>query len=285
MKNNVIYIYVFVILQFTGCNWFKKQDNEKVIARVNEHLLYESELLRAIPKNISKDDSLMFVRTFIDKWAKDKLILDKAKFNLPIEEQERYDKMVEEYKNELYKKAYLNALSAKQIDSTIDSTAVLQYYENNKNIFKINQYLLKLRYLYVSNNMTELEKIKESFRRYELDDQIYIDNQKLKFDKAKLNDSVWVKSIDVFKDLKLKNKAQELSVLSKNTYLEIQDTIGIYLIYVKDVLKPNSVAPVSYIRSTIEQILKNKKELKLKADLENQILNNALKNNEYEKFE
>jgi hypothetical protein len=270
---------------FSACDLIKKESSRKVVARVNNHFLYQDDLEAVIPKTMSTDDSTSFVKYYIDNWAMDKLILDKAKFNLPIEEQQRYDKMVEEYKTELYKKAYMNALASKQVDSMVDSTAIFQYYENNKHIFRINQHLLKLRYLYLKNDMNEFDKIKESFKRFEIDDQIYIDNQKLKFDKAKLNDSIWVKSIDVFRNLNLNNKAQELSILSPNTYMEINDTIGgTYLIYVKDVLKPNSNAPVSYIRPTIEQILRNKKEIKLKADLETQILENALKNNEYEKF-
>ncbi len=283
MKSKLVYIIIIGII-LNSCDYFKSEEQRKIIAKVNSHVLYQDDLASILPKSINKTDSTSFVRSYIDKWAMDKLILDKAKFNLPLEEQQRYDKMVQEYKNELYKKAYMNALATKQVDNTIDSTAVFQYYENNKNIFKINQYLLKLRYLYVRNDMNEFDKIKESFKRFELEDQIYIDNQKLKFDKAKLNDSIWVKSVDVFRNIKLEDKAKN-KIYTKETYLEIDDSIGTYLIYVKDVLKPNSTAPVSYIRPTIEQILKNKKELKLKSDLEKQILENAIKNNEYEKFE
>lgn len=283
MRTNLIHIFIILLLS-ASCDYFKTEEQRKIIARVNNHVLYQDNLAEIIPGNLSKEDSMAFVRAYIDKWAMDKLILDKAKFNLPLEEQQRYDKMVEQYKNELYKKAYMNALATKQVDSIIDSTAVFQYYESNKDIFKINQYLLKLRYLYVRNDMNEIDKIKESFKRFELDDQIYIDNQKLKFDKAKLNDSIWVKSIDVFKNLKLEDKFKD-QIYSGETYFEIEDSIGTYLIYVKDVLKPNSTAPVSYIRPTIEQILRNKKELELKSDLEKQILQNAIKNNEYEKFE
>jgi hypothetical protein len=283
LKSKLVYIIIIGII-LNSCDYFKSEEQRKIIAKVNSHVLYQDDLASILPKSINKTDSTSFVRSYIDKWAMDKLILDKAKFNLPLEEQQRYDKMVQEYKNELYKKAYMNALATKQVDNTIDSTAVFQYYENNKNIFKINQYLLKLRYLYVRNDMNEFDKIKESFKRFELEDQIYIDNQKLKFDKAKLNDSIWVKSVDVFRNIKLEDKAKN-KIYTKETYLEIDDSIGTYLIYVKDVLKPNSTAPVSYIRPTIEQILKNKKELKLKSDLEKQILENAIKNNEYEKFE
>ena len=110
-------------------------------------------------------------------------------------------------------------------------------------------------------------------------------NEQLKFDKIKLNDSVWVKSLDVLRDLKDLNKDQQKNLQYENRYLEIQDSIGTYLIYVKNVLKPNSDAPISYIKPTIEQILSNKRKLKIKADLKKQILNDAIKNNNYETFE
>jgi hypothetical protein len=284
LRNKLVFIS-FCLILLSGCNLFKKQESQKIIARVNENFLFEDEIEKILPSELKGEDSISFVNSYIDNWAKDKLILDKAIFNLPLEEQKRYDRMVEEYKNELYKKAYMSALVSKETEVNLDTIAIFDYYEKHKDIFKINEYLLKLRYLYVKNDMNEFGKIKESFKRFNLEDQIYIDNQKLKFDKAKLNDSVWVKSIDVFKNLKLKNKAQEKGILSKKTYLEVYDSIGTYFIYVKDVLKPNSVAPVSYIRPTIEQILKNKKELKLKEDLEKQILKDAIKNNDYEKFE
>ena len=269
----------------SSCEYFKKDNSKIIIARVNENLLYKDELAAEIPQNLSKDDSISFAKSFIKKWAMDKIILDRAKFNLPIEEQQRYDKMVKEYKSQLYKKAYMNALVQKEITENIDSNEIAEYYNSNKNQFKINEHLLKLRYLYAKNNLNDFTKIKESFKRFNLDDQIYLDYQKLKFDKAKLNDSIWVKSLTVFKDLEALNKKQHKKLLNNNKYFEIEDSLGTHLIYVKDVLKPNSIAPLSYIKPTIEQILKNKKELELKLDLEKQILNDAIKNNDYEIFE
>lgn len=268
-----------------SCDWFQKQQPDNVIARVNEHLLYKEDLIKVLPKNISSEDSINFAKSFIDEWAKNKIILDKAKFNLSIEDQKQYNRMVEDYKTELYKKAYMDALIQKQVDSIIDSISVLDYYKSHKDIFRINEYLIKLRYLYIKNNLKNFTKIKESFKRFDFEDQDYLLSEQLKFDKVKLNDSVWVKSLNVFRDLNDLSTVQHKNLLGKNRYIEIEDSIGTYLIFVKDVLKPNSRAPISYIKPTIEQILKSKKELELKSDLEKEILNDAIKNNDYEIFE
>lgn len=283
MNIKSLYIISSLIL-FTGCDLFKKQSPENVVARVNEHILYEDELVEELPKSLSKEDSIIFTKTFIDKWAMNKIILDRAKFNLPVEEQKRYNEMVDQYKSELYKKAYLDALISKQVDSIIDSLKIFEYYDKHKEIFKINEYLLKLRYIYINNNLKDFKKIKDSFKRFKIEDQDYLLNEQLKFDKVKLNDSVWVKSIDVYRSLRDLDANQHKNLLAKNRYIEIEDSIGTYFIYVKDVLKPNSDAPISYIKTTIEQIIRNKRKLELKSNLKKQILKDAIKNNDYEIF-
>lgn len=284
MKSRLSFI-LFCLIALTSCDLFKKQNPENVIAKVNEHILYKGEITEAMPENFTKEDSVFFVKSYIDKWAMDKIILDRAKFNLPLEEQQRFNKMVEQYKSELFKKAYLDALIQRELNDVVDSLEILEYYNNHKEIFKINEELLKIRYLYIKKSLKDYKQIKESFKRFEIDDQDYLMNEQLKFDKIKLNDSVWVKSTDVLTHLKDLNKDQQKYLQFENRYLEIQDSIGTYLIYVKNVLKPNSDAPISYIKPTIEQILRNKKKLEMKADLEKQILNDAIKNNNYEIFE
>ncbi len=283
MKTKILYITVSLVL-LSSCELFKKQNPENAIAQVNSHILYKSDLIHELPQNISKEDSIIFAKTFIDQWAMDKILLDKAKFNLPIKEQERYQAMVEQYQSELYKKAYMDALIQKQVDSIIDSTAIDNYYKVNKEVFKVNENLLKLRYVFVKNNLKDYPKIKQSFKRFNQQDKDYLNTEQLKFDKVKLNDSIWVKSIDVFKNLNNLSSEQHQKLLNKNRYIEIVDSLNTYFIYVKDVLKPNSLAPKSYIKPTIEQILKNKQKLEMKKKLEQQILNDAIKNNDYEIF-
>lgn len=264
---------------------FQKQKPEDVLAKVKENILYKEELLAALPKGLSAEDSIIFAKDYIDNWAMDKIILDRAKFNLPLEEQQRYNKMVKQYKSELFKKAYMDALVKKEINGEIDSLEIVKYYQEHKDAFKINENLLKIRYLYIKNNLNDFEKIKESFTRFDKNDQAYLKSEQLKFEKVKLNDSVWVKSLNVLRDLDNLNDYQQKTLGNKNRNIEIQDSLGTYLIYVKNVLKPNSDAPISYIKPTIEQILKNKKKLKMKSHLKDQILNDAIKNNTYEIFE
>jgi hypothetical protein len=253
-----------------------------VIAKVNEHLLYQEDMVEIIPKNLSDEDSIIFVKNYIDDWALDKLLMDNALYNLPMKEQDRYQEMVDKYKSELFKKAYLDALLQKEIEKEIDSLSVAEYFESHKNTFRVNEHLLKIRYLYARNDLKEFEKIKKSFKRFTLEDIYYLEDNELKFDKIKLNDSMWVKSIDVFKQLNNLKESQQKTILSNKGYREFSDSIGTLFILTKDILKPNQIAPLNYIKPTIEQILINKIKLKKQKELKNKILKDAINENTYE---
>ncbi len=130
--------------------------------------------------------------------------------------------------------------------------------------------------------MKDISKIKQSFKRFDAEDINYLLDNELKFDKIELNDSVWVKTTDVFKILDGLDTEQQKKILTDKKFIEFKDTVGTLFIQVKDVLKPNSIAPFSYVKPTIEQILENREKLKIKAELERKILNDAIKDNTYE---
>ena len=67
-------------------------EDRKAIAKVNNKILYEEDIKAILPEQLTKDDSLMFVNSYINKWARQQLLLQKAKINLNEEEEESIDK-------------------------------------------------------------------------------------------------------------------------------------------------------------------------------------------------
>ena len=51
---------------------------------------------------------------------------------------------------------------------------------------------------------------------------------------------------------------------------------------IQDVLKTNDIAPLSHIKPTIQQIVLNRRKLKLIKNLEKDITKDAIKNNNFE---
>jgi len=92
---------IILIFIFQGCDLLENKPDQ-VIARLNDEFLYNSDLVEKLPKNLSKDDSILFAKNFINNWAKNKLLYNQALINLDQTEQDEINKLIESYKNDLY---------------------------------------------------------------------------------------------------------------------------------------------------------------------------------------
>ena len=71
---------ILLISLISSCS--KKQDDKNAIARVYDVYLYEEDLKEILPENYSKEDSMLLVSNYINSWAQDQLLLQKAEINL-----------------------------------------------------------------------------------------------------------------------------------------------------------------------------------------------------------
>ena len=272
----------------SSCDFFKEETPDNVIARVNDHFLTLDELKENLPKQINADDSTVFAKNFIRNWATDKLLLDRAKLNLPEEQQAYFRDLAQKYEEQLYKKAYKDAIAERELEGEIDSIAVLEYYELNKSNFKLNEDLIKLRYLQVDKKINDFKNIKEKFRRFNAEDKKSLENRTLEFKSVILNDSTWVRTVDIIDEFSKKDSLdlKTEAFFKSNNFIELEAKSGndVFLIFVKDVLKRNNEAPLSYVRPTIEQILLNKKKTEFSKNIEKEITKDATKNNEFEVY-
>ena len=62
----------------------------------------------------------------------------------PEKSKQEFSKLVEQYKNDLYTKAYLEALVKKNIDTSVSKEEAEVFYEANKESFKLNDELVQV---------------------------------------------------------------------------------------------------------------------------------------------
>ena len=161
--------YILLALVFlTSCTYFYKQEDDRVpIARVNESYLYHDDIKDLIKEDaISKEDSIVKVTNFINRWATQQLLVAGAERNLAENTQNEFNKLAKEYKNDLYATAYLEALVARSIDTVVTQEEAKAYYDENKEIFKLNEDLVKFRYINIDENRLDFSQVKEQFKRY-----------------------------------------------------------------------------------------------------------------------
>jgi hypothetical protein len=269
------------MVMLMSCEYLTQRPDRIAIARVYDSFLYPEDLEGLISEDTSKEDSTLIVNNFINRWATQQLLLNKAKINLSQSQLDDYDHLVNDYKNDLYTEAYKSAIVSVQLDSTISNREFEAFYELNKENFKLNDELFKLRFIHLPGNYSKLAQTKEMFIRFNEKDRKELDDLSLKFIAANFNDSIWVSKEALFRVLPILQTNSD-QVLKKSNFAQLQDSIGVYLVKIEDLLKPNDISPLSHITPTIKQIILNKRKLELIKKLEKDITKDAIKNNDFE---
>lgn len=284
-KKSLYILFILGSLLLSSCSYFNTKETKTPVAKVGNAYLYEEDLPEMNTETKAKEDSLIAVKKYIDKWALTNLLLDKAKFNLPKEKQTEFTEMAEQYRIQLYINAYKDALVEKNLNREILADSILNYYEKNKENFRLKENLLKLRYLVIQSDLKDVDVIKSKFSSFTNEDIEYLQAKNLEFKSQMLNDSVWVRFADV--KSQMRNIASNLDAITERdtaSTLVFKDSIFSYFIYIKQMKKANEIPPISYLKPTIQQILENKKKLELNKQIEKDIINDAIQNNEYKTY-
>ncbi|WP_298420499.1 peptidyl-prolyl cis-trans isomerase [uncultured Kordia sp.] len=275
-------IAIISIFLCCSCEYFRSSPDGEPIARVGENYLYKSDIAPLLSENTSQEDSTIIVTNYINRWATQQLFIQKAKINLSQEKQTAFDELVEEYRKDLYIEAYKEAVVKKTIDTTVTGFDEAAYYDSNKENFKLNEELLKLRYISISKDNSNIEEITERFERFDTEDKIILDSLAIQFNNYSLNDSIWVKATQVFNKIPVITTENKAKYLKKSQFSKIEDSIGLYLVRIEDMIGRNDIAPLAYVRPTVQQIILNKRKLEFIRKLEKDITKDAVKRKQFE---
>ena len=275
------FLFIFSIVIFISCDLFKIQEKEKntseILAIVNTEKLFRIDVTSVLPKNINEADSLVLANSYIQNWAIKRLLLAKAKNNSSLETVNQIEGLVQDYKESLLINNYKDQLVKQKLDTVVSDQEIEEYYLLNKENFKLNEELVKIRYLHIDNNLIDEGEILSLFKSNDINDLEELEKQELSFKFHQFNDSIWTQLDKVL--LKLPFSKDKL--LKKSKFIQKQDSIGLYLATIKDVLPRNSIAPISYITSTIKQMILHKRKIELLRDIEKIIVKDATQNNNF----
>lgn len=283
MKISRFFILCFLVI--FSCDLALKPNSQDSIARVNNSFLTLDDIDTALVEGLSQQDSLIQIQNVINNWATEQLLQDGARINLEAKQQSEFEILVQQYKSDLYTSAYLEALVKQNLDTTITNQELEEVYNQNKELFVLKEDLIKLRYINHDKNLPNSNEIKRRFRRYNAEDRTVLDTISLQFNSFFLNDSVWIKSSQVISKIKPLKKGFNKVLLKKINFIQLKDSLGLYLMEVKDLLEIGSQAPMAYALPTLKQIIINKRKLKLVNQFKSEIVDDAIKNKKFEIYE
>ncbi len=271
---------------FMACDsYFKKKHDQIPVARVGEAYLYKNDLSTLKLDKMSKEDSAAYVHNYIDNWAYKQLLLSKAKINLPQERLKVFEDLVANYRTDLYTSAYKEALVLKSQDTAITDSQLLDFYERSKENFKLKERIVQLRFVELPRQNLDKDLIAGKLKSFEEADRRYLDSISVQFKKMNFNDSIWVSVARVMEEIPVLTVDNQAKYLKKSQFFELQDSLGVYLAKINNILEINDIAPLSYMEPTIKQLLLNRRKLNYMKKLEMEILDEGIKQKEFEVYE
>ncbi len=263
-------VILVIAAAMTGCGQEHNHKGKTPLVEVSGEFLYKEDLQAALPLNISKDDSVLFAEHYIRNWIEDALLFDKAEGNIP--DNDKISKLVENYRRALIMHTYQEQLVNQKLANDISEEEINAYYEKNKELFRLDNPLVKGLFIKVPLSSPDLGNVRVWYRK---NNQDVIE----KLEKYSLRNAVsydyfydrWTSVPDVAAKIPLKVLDTDANYLDKNRNVEVKDTAFCYFLHIEDFLGKDKQKPLDFARDEIKEILINLKRVefinKVKEDL------------------
>jgi len=273
-------LFISTTLLLSSCSNISDNNSNDLIARAGQNFLYQNQM----PSFSSEQDSMLRYLNYIETWAKEKILYDLSLTNLSQSKKNDLDILVEKYKVDLYINSYKDLIVNSLIDSIVTDEEIESFYNRNIENFKLNENLLKYRYLKVPSDNINISRIRRYIQRLNQSDREFLDSLNFQFADLKLNDSMWFTEREVISSIEFINQKNKSNYMEINRLYELENDQYINYFIIKDLLKSGNIPPLSYLYDRIKSNIINQRKLNLLQNINKEILNDALKSNKYEVF-
>jgi len=232
------------------------EQSNKILAKVYDRNLYQSDLEGIVPEGTAPTDSTLLVSAYIQRWLREQLMMYEAERNIPKDLD--IDELVRSYRGSLVRYNFEEQLIAERLDSTVTEVELRDYYEQNQDQFQLESTILKCQLLKLSTQAPQNEINKLWYSRNPADTSKLLSFAKQWGVFAMLETQKWYKLEEVN------------SILPKGTLTP--DNVGSrkegvvadgdfrYYYRVMEVVKGKTTAPFDYARDQARKILLHKRK-------------------------
>ncbi|MES2838304.1 MAG: hypothetical protein V4667_12315 [Bacteroidota bacterium] len=269
------------ILFFSCGKKGKEEAKGEPVAKVYDKYLYQNDLTAVLPSDLKGNDSVSFVKDYIQNWILRQLWLNKAENNLD-DELKDVEKQLEDYRVSLITYVYEKELINQKLDTIVNETEIAEYYTNHPQNFLLKDNIIKVVYVKVGKNAPKIDKLKEWYKND--DEKVKQQLSEYCFQFAEnfyLNENSWLLFDDLLKEIPIRTYDQE-QFLQNNRLIELQDSLSLYFVNIKGFKIKESISPLSFEKENIKNIILNKRKLTLINSLKKDLYTNAQNNKEIE---
>lgn len=270
-----------ILLTAVACN--RPEKGRVPLARVYDKYLYLDEVTHVIPEGAKEADSIFAIKSFVDNWIRQQVLLKHAEENLS-EMKPDFERQLREYRNALLIYAYEEELVKQNLDTVVTDKEIRTYYEENKEDFVLKENIVKVLYVKLFRNDQNLPQ----FRRL-MKSNLGPDRLRLAAICRQhavnyyLDDEAWLFFNDLLKEIPIITYNQE-AFLNNNRFVEIQDSMFHYLVNISDFRVTDSYSPVSLERERIVNTIVNLRKTGIINRMSGELYERAARKNRFETY-
>ena len=256
---------------------------DDTIARVGRNELSINEIGSAIPANLKGEDSVTYVKQYVDRWIVRQLKVEEADRLFSTSEHE-IERMVEEYRQTLLSSRvdqhYVNAATTGEITDE----DIVEYYNTHKSDFLLDRTLVKGRILCFDAAYRQSKRLMDQMRKAstsQTEDKTFTDMCEKNGFMLIDNRSEWVNFVDFLTNLPT-TRTQDYEPLLDKMGIQQMEANGLrYLFDFTSVCRKGDVAPLEIVTENIRRILATQRrseivkaheeEIRLKAEAEGHV--------------
>ncbi len=281
---------VLALLILAGCDFFRPKpdginaEEEEVVARVHDQYLYATDLEELLPAGASPEDSARMADRYVRSWVRKQLLFSEAAKKIELDQQE-LERKVQDYRYSLMIYEYEKQYVSKHLNRELSEAEVEEYYNNNKDNFQLKQNIVRGLLVKVPKNTPKIDNLREFMRMKEAGDREKVKSYAYRFaSDYKLDDGVWVNFDELIMNTPLAGIPNKIQWLKNNKYAETSDEEYIYFLNIQEYKISDEISPLEFVRDQIETIIVNKRKTELATKLEEEIYENARKDNAFEVY-
>ena len=255
-------ILLFIIGNFLSCSAPSEpqSDTDPILAKVYNKTLFVSDLEGMIPEGTVGQDSVMFLRSLVEKWVRENLLMHEAERNIP--QDLNIDELVRDYRASLVRHNYEQLLVEVQLDSIVSKEELSNFYEKNKDQYQLTSPILRSYFIKVPLNAPEIEDLEDWWESEEEENYMEMVDYCSKYAEIyMLNDSLWYKLDEISSQLPKGTLTSKNIKSGKN--IDLKDDDYQYFVKVIESVDEKKLAPLSYIEAQISKLILHKRKIEL----------------------
>jgi hypothetical protein len=165
----LFYILIFALALFSCKSKPNAETDSEIVATVNEENLYKKDIVASMPVFQSKEDSLAFVKDFVDSWVAERLLYAEAKIR--IQDTTNIVKKINDYRRQLYIHYYKESVVFSDIKNDVSREEIEEYYNKNLSEYVLATSYVKAHYMTMDAKVTTYSDEFETLNRSKADDK------------------------------------------------------------------------------------------------------------------